>query len=68
MEVIDDSGGSYVASVRISTDTSSFFEGDQVRLRLKNLRNKFDSAILVGSKLQALLQSYDDNNYTINTS
>ena len=54
-KVVDDSRGSYLKSVVISTGSRSYFEGDRVVIRLRNLRNKFDSAKLNGPQLSALI-------------
>lgn len=50
------------------TNPSQFFEGDSVVLRIRNLRNKFSSRDLALNELNAVIQSYDENDYTINTS
>ena len=68
VSIINDSKGSYLDFVKIYTGTMSYFEGDSVVIRLRNLRNKFDSAKFTTSQRTALVQSYDNNNYTINTS
>ena len=68
VSITDDARGSYLESVKVYTGTMSYFEGDQVVIRLRNLRNKFDSGKFNSTQRAALVQSYDDNNYTINTS
>ena len=68
VKIVDDARGSYLESVRVYTGSRSYFEGDSVVIRLRNLRNKFDTATLASAQRAALVQSYDDNNYTINTS
>ena len=63
----DDMIGSYISSMRLSS-SQTFTAGDRVTLKVRNLSNKFDTRSLAANELQVLLQSYDDNNFTINTS
>lgn len=61
-----DAFGDYVVSLRM-LGNSAYLSGANVQLSVRNLRNKFDSSANESNELQTVIQSYDDNDFTINT-
>ena len=57
-----------MSEVWLASSQQAYNADDNVTLQIRNVLSRFDSQSLDASLLQALVQSIDDNEYTINSS